>query len=464
MKACTEPKSPVAPSRAIPMPVAPPDFLLLRKRSMWASIVEGAFTTVFLTWTSGAVLTGYLIALGAGPRALAAAASMPLLVQLFSPLITWWASRVQNRIRYVQISTSLGRGLWIAAIFLPWLGFTRVEPALLLVILVGLSNLLQAGTGPAWISLMGDTVPHEMRGRYFGLRNGIMSVVAMTASLAAGFYLDRVESPGGFQFILALGSVFMLTGIALYGWQVDPPRALSRQPFLQAFREPFRDKAFVRFLCFSMYWSAAVMLGSPFVIPYFFKGLGMSFTQVALWSAIAAICTLGAAPMWGRIADQVGHKTVLKVTSLLVGIALPACWIFATPEMLMFIWISGVVDAFGWGGFNTAAFNMSLAAAPARSRMMYLAVLGAGTGITGCLAGMVSGPLLEQFETWTFEVDNWRWTPYHNLFLLTALLRSSAWIFLRGIPERPGRPLIAVLRESTQRGMSLLLQSRTGAT
>jgi MFS family permease len=442
---------------------SPVDLLLLKKRSLWVSIVEGGFTTVFMTWTSGAVLTGYLLALGAGPRALAAAASMPLLVQFFSPLITWWASRVRNRIRYLQTCTALGRGLWIAAVFLPWMGFTRIEPALALVILVGVSGLLQAGTGPAWISLMGDTVPNEQRGRYFGFRNGIMSVVAMSASLAAGFYLDRAPSPGGFQFVLALGAVFALVGIVLYGWQVDPPRPIVRPSFAAALAEPFRDKGFLRFLRFSMFWSAAVMLASPFVIPYFLTHLGMTFTQVALWSAIAAICTLGAAPLWGRIADQVGHKTVLKITSLLVGAALPLCWILSAPGFLLFIWISGVVDAIAWGGYNTAAFNMSLVTAPARSRMMYLAVLGAATGLTGCAAGMLSGPLLERLQQWTFERGGVQWTGYHSLFLLSALLRSSAWRLLRGVPERPGRPLVEVLREYTQRGVSLVLQSRTGA-
>lgn len=462
MRIYVDPESPPLPS--ITSRVSPVDLLLLKKRALWISIFEGAFTTVFMTWTSGAVLTGYLLALGAGPRTLAAAASMPLLVQVLSPIIAWWASRVRNRLRYIQTWTALGRGLWIAAVFLPFMGFSRVEPAIALVILVGVSGLLQAGTGPAWVSLMGDTVPHEQRGRYFGFRNGIMSVVALAASLAAGFYLDRAPSPGGFQFVLALGLVFALVGIVLYGWQVDPPRPIVRTPFLTALREPFRDKGFVRFLRFSMFWSAAVMLAAPFVIPYFLSHLGMTFTQVAIWSAIAALCTLGAAPLWGRIADQVGHKTVLKVTSLLVGTALPLCWMLSAPGFLVFIWISGVVDAIAWGGYNTAAFNMSLVTAPVRSRMMYLAVLGAATGLTGCAAGLLSGPLLEALQRWTFERGAFQWTGYHNLFLLSALLRSSAWRLLRGVPERPGRPLMEVLREYTQRGVSLVLQSRTGAT
>lgn len=429
---------------------------------MRASIWEGAFTIVFMTWTGGAVLTGYLLALGARPIHLAAAASLPLLIQVFAPVATWMASRMRNRILYLQLSTSFGRGLWAIAVFLPWLGLE--QPALALIAVLGVASLLQVGAGPVWVSLMGDTVPSDRRGSYFGFRNGMMAVITTTASLAAGYFLDRAPSPGGFQLILAIGLIFAAVGIVLYGQQVDPPRHIQKNSFLESIREPLRDRVFLRFLLFSMAWNAAVMIGSPFVIPYFFDHLKMSFTQVAIWSAIAAVCTLFVAPLWGRVADQVGHLTVLRVTSLLVSLVLPLCWLVSAPGFLTFIWISGVIDAFAWGGFNTAAFNMSLVTAPARARMMYLAVLSAATGLTGCLAGLASGHLLELFSRWSFSFGGFAWTGYHYLFVLTMLLRGSARFLLRGVPERPRRSLMSVLREYTQRGMSLLLQSRTGAT
>lgn len=447
-----------------PLRPSPCDALHRRRRTLWVSILEGSFTVFFLTWTTGAVLTGYLLALGAGPRVLAAAASMPLLVQLASPLMTALSGHVRRRTSYLQWVTSLGRGLWIIAVFAPLFGPLGWPPALVMVGLVAVSGLLQSGVGPAWISLMADVVPEEIRGRYFGFRNGIMAVIAMIASLSAGWYLDHAPAPGSFQFVFAIGLLFAAVGIVMYGWHEDPERTAPRLALGETIRVPLRDPNFRRFLWFSMYWQAAVMLASPFVIPYFLTHLKMSFTQVAIWGAIAAICTLGAAPLWGRLADQVGHKAVLMVTSILVGVALPICWIAAVPGFLLFIWIGGVMDAIAWGGVNTSLFNLSLVAAPPKQRMAYFAVLGAASGLTGCIAGLLSGPLLEGLMPYTFEVRGYQWTAYHSLFVISGILRTVAHRLLRSIPEPPARPLRAVLREYAQRGASLVLQSRTGAS
>ncbi len=443
---------------------APPDARRRAHRTLGLSVVEGSFTTVFLAWTSGAVLTGYLIALGAGPRALAAAASAPLLVQAFSPLLAWLGTRRARRTGYIQLLTTLGRGLWAYAIFLPWLVPDGWSAAWTLVGLIALSAFLQGGIGPAWISLMADIVPDSIRGRYFGFRNSVCGVVGMAAGLAAGAYLDRAASPGGFQMLLAAGLLFGLTGIVMYGWHEDPQRPAPRLAPWEMLVAPLRDPNFRRFLAFSMYWNAAVMLGSPFVIPFFLQHLGMSFTQVAIFSAIAATCGLVTMPLWGRIADQVGHKAVLGVTLVVVAAILPACWIFSAPGFLLFIWIGGVVDAVGWGGFNTALFNLSLNTAPARYRVAYMSVLGAAAGITGCATGLLSGPLLEALAPWSWEYRGFQWTGFHSLFAVSALMRGSAWLLLRRIPESRKRSLGDVLREYTQRGVSLLLQSRTGAS
>ncbi|HMP76403.1 MAG TPA: MFS transporter [Kiritimatiellia bacterium] len=442
---------------------APPDARRRAHRTLGISVIEGSFTTVFMVWTSGAVLTGYLLALGAGPRALAAAASLPLLVQIMAPLLAWLGTRLNRRVGYLQVVTALGRGLWILAVFLPWIVPDAWPAAWLLVALIGLSGFLQSGVGPAWVSLMADVVPNEIRGRYFGFRNSVCGVIGMAAGLAAGVYLDRVPSPGGFQMLISIGLLFALIGIVMYGWHEDPHRPALRLSLPDMLRTPFRDPNFRRFLAFSMYWNAAVMLGSPFVFPYFIRHLGMSFTQLAIFSAIAATCGLFTMPLWGRLADQVGHKTVMGVTLVVVAFLLPGCWILAAPGFLVMIWISGIVDAVGWGGFNIALFNLSLNTAPARYRIAYMSVLGACAGLTGCITGLLSGPLLEALAPWTWSIREYTWTGYHSLFLISALLRGSAWFLLRRIPEPRKRSLGDVLREYTQRGFSLLLQSRTGA-
>jgi len=48
---------------------------------MRLSILEGSFAMFFINWTSGSVLTGYALHLGATPTALGLIASVPLLGQ-----------------------------------------------------------------------------------------------------------------------------------------------------------------------------------------------------------------------------------------------------------------------------------------------------------------------------------------------------------------------------------------------
>lgn len=425
-------------------------------RTLWISILEGAITTVFLGWTSGAVLTGYLIYLGAGPLILAAAASVPLFIQVANPLLAWGASRQTRRLRYIGVMSTIGRGAWLLAVVLPLLGLPPAWWPLVMLGLLAFSSLAQTGAGLVWINLMADVVPEEVRGRYFGWRNAICGVVGTGAGLAAGWYLDRAPAPANFQMVLLVGVLFAAVGIALYFQHYEPRLTVARLSLGETLRVPLRDPNFRRFLWFAVYWNFSVMLAAPFVIPYFFKHLHMTFTQIAVWAGIASLCGLILGPLWGRIADRVGHKTVLTVTTFLAGSAHPLCWILAAPNFLWFIWLSGLMDALSWGGINTAMFNLTLASAPGRHRIAYIAVVGMFAGLAGCVAGLLSGVLLEALLPWTWSVGAFTWTGYHSLFSISGLLRTQAWRWLRPVHEPLSRPAAELLRDLWRRSLDLL--------
>ena len=435
---------------------APADRHRKVRDTLWISAVEGMFTVVFLSWTSGAVLTGYLIYLGAGPRILAAAASLPMLVQVFNPLQAWVASRVSNRLFYLSATATIGRGAWLLAVVLPLLGLPADWLPWILLALLAFSSLVQSGAGLTWVNLIGDVVPEEIRGQYFGRRNALCGLVITLAGLAAGWYLDRMPAPGSFQMVLTVGLLFAAVGIFLYLQHYVPPATTVRLSLGDTLRVPLRDANFRRFLIFAVYWSAAVMLASPFVIPYFLKHLRMSFTQVAIWAAIASLCGLVLSPWWGRLADRVGHKTVLIITTFVAGSFHPLCWMLAAPNFLFFIWLSGLMDALSWGGINTAMFNLSLASAPPRHRMAYIAVLGMATGLSGCVAGMLSGPLLEFLLRWSWSYEGYTWTGYHSLFLIAGLFRTQAWRLLKRVHEPLSQPAAYLLRDMWSRTLDRL--------
>jgi MFS family permease len=186
------------------------------RRTMRLSIYEGGLTQTFLTWTSGAVLIGYLLHLGATPTEIALVSSVPLLAQIMSPFAAFLAGALGHRRMLTASFAILGRGAWVFAVFIPQLPIPVEARSAILVWLVLFSSLFQASTATLWSAWMGDVVPEDVRGRYFGLRTGIVGVIGTVANLGAGWFLDRVGAPMSFQVVLAVSVVCAGLGTWLY--------------------------------------------------------------------------------------------------------------------------------------------------------------------------------------------------------------------------------------------------------
>ncbi|MEX2534410.1 MAG: MFS transporter [Trueperaceae bacterium] len=416
-----------------PNPPIPPEI----KRTMRASFVEGSAMQVFLNWTSGSVLIGYMLHLGASPTHLGLVASVPLLAQAMSPLAAWLAAVLGRRRLLVVLNAIFARGLWILAAVLPVLGLPPAAEPTFVVLLVLVSSVFQAANSTLWASWMADVVPDNLRGRYFGARTGIAGLVGTIANLSAGWYLDRAATPIGFQVVLIVGVVSAGISVLLYLVHFDPPSPRERVTLLHVVRTPLADDNFRRFLAFAVYWQFAVFLSAPFVFPYFLDELRLTFVQIAIWSAIAASSALATTMLWGRIADQVGNKAVLAIGTFVAGAALPTCWILAgITGRTFYIWLSAVFDAVAWGAIGPAIFNLALASAPRAKRTSFFAMYALASGVAGFIGGVLSGPLLLLLQP-LGSVTLWGvpLTPYYGLFVLSGLARTQAWRLLRRVKE-----------------------------
>lgn len=414
---------------------------------MRLSVLEGSVTQLFLNWTTGSVLIGYMLHYGASPAALGLVASVPLLAQMTSPLAAFLAGMLGRRKVLTAVAATIGRSAWILAALLPQFGLPDALMPTLLVALVAFSSLFQASAGTLWAAWIGDVVPDDRRGRYFGLRTGVVGVVGMVGNLSAGWFLDRVAAPLNFQIVLLVAVVCAAVGIVLYLLHHEPPTSSSRLGFKDTFVTPWRDANFRRFLVFAVYWHAAVLLAAPFVFPYFLGQLGMSFTQVAVWGTIASSCALLTTSQWGRVADRYGNKAVLAIGTFLAGTTLPLCWILASWGGLPFIWASAVFDALAWGAIGPALFNLALVSAPKSNRVTFIAMFSLTTGLAGFAGGVMSGPVLALLLPHSFDLGAFTWTGYHSLFLLSGLCRMQAWRLLRPVQETRAWRTRDMLRE-----------------
>jgi MFS family permease len=420
------------------------------RRTMRLAIVEGSFTQVFLNWTTGSVLVGFMLHLGAAPAEIALVSAVPYLSQLASPVAAFMAAAMGRR-RMLTVAMSLGSRLsWLLAASLPmWPIDDGVRPWLLVAIVLFASLFLAAGN-TLWTAWMGDVVPERERGRVFGLRTGVSGMVGMAANIGVGAFLDAVAAPISFQLALVVAVVTGLLGVAILGLQLDPPSPLERVRWRDLITLPLRDVGFRRFLRFTLYWNFVVMLSGPFVIPYFLQELHLTFTQVALYSAVSATAALFTTYFWGRVADRRGHKPVLIVGTLLVGLFLPSGWILAgILGNLWWLWIAAMAEAAGWGAVRLATFNLALGSAPRANRAVFIAMVGVATGAAGFAGGAIAGPLLVFLQGYEWTVLGATWNGYHSLFLIAAITRSQGFWWLLSVPERTPVPV----RARAQRGL-----------
>ncbi|MFU8888128.1 MAG: MFS transporter [Trueperaceae bacterium] len=413
------------------------------RRTMRLTILEGSFTQVFLNWTTGSVLVGFMLHLGAAPTELALVSAAPHLSQLASPFAAYLAALLGRRKALTVTMALAARLTWLLAAALPAFGLPDAARPWALIGLVLVSSLFLASHNTVWTAWMGDVVPERERGRAFGLRTGVMGVVGTAANLGAGAFLDRVGAPLSFQVVLLVAVVAGLVGAAVVAQQFDPPTAVERVRWRQLLTLPWRDRGFRRLLRFTAYWNFVVMLSGPFVTPFYLQELGMTFTQVALAGTLTALTALVTTPLWGRVTDRVGHKRVLMLGTFLVGLLLPGGWIVAgLTGSLAWIWATSVADAFAWGAVRLAAFNLALASAPRTNRVVFIAMLGLATGVSGFLGGAIAGPLLLALQRLDVTVLGARPSGYVWLFAVALLLRTQAWWWLRSVPDdgggRPG--------------------------
>ena len=321
---------------------------------------------------------------------------------------------------------------------------------------------------PAWTSWMADVVPERSRGKYFSRRRQWGIASAIPAALFAGWWLDRLNSPGHpanplvimewCAILFMCSAVFGFFDIHLFQSVPDhsqpPPKRAS---IVDIFAGPMRDRQFLWFGGFIGTLTFAVSFMGQFVTLYMLEKLGSTSTQVQFMLLVAPmIAQLLVLPIWGRAADRMGKKPVLAIASLgLVPVGFG--WCFCSREHLWFGYLLSALGAALWVGVEVANLNLVLEMAgsgdsdgESRGGSNYVAVNSVIINIAGCLGGLSAGLIAQ-------SLHNWHWNPgilglhemgcYEVLFALSGVLRLVAVVvFLPMIHEPAAKPTRETLR------------------
>lgn len=299
---------------------------------------------------------------------------------------------------------------------------------------IALAVLRDAGANlsfPAWISMTGEMVPLEGRGRYFGSRNFIYGIVGMAVTLLSGELITRMGAPQGYQ--VALAAAFVIGSGATYSfWRLKDPRhgqpvrAETGMSLKGALKDIWAHKAFVA-LCLVMgLWNFSINIAGPFFNVRMVQDLKFTATMVGLSGISSTISSLLVQRKMGEIADRLGPRRVMMLCMLLIPF-LPAAWVWITE-----FWQVALLNVFTgalWGAFGLVSFNFLLTLTPDAQRARYSAVY--QILVTSSLAlGAAAGAWI---------ISQWS---YPGVFLGSAAGRMlAAILFVLFVPAvEKGRP------------------------
>lgn len=393
--------------------------------------------------------SAYALYLNATAGQVGLLATLPALLGSFAQLVAaWWAERRGQRLPLIVAGLAAQGLLWVPVILFPLL----CPQHAVAILLVALTFYYGANhfANPLWHSLMGDLVPEDMRGRYFGERSRLMNLANFVALVSAGLVLRFAKMHGdtgaGFATIFAIAMGARALSVYKVRKVVEralPAGRLSLHP--RSLWRELKGSQFARFGVFTAVMSFSAGIAGPFYAVYMLRDLHFSYVQFMATQAIVVVSQVGTLLLWGRIADRFGNRFVLAITGSIIPVT-PLLWLLTTQfgAILLIQLLNGIA----WAGFNLSAGNFVYDAVPRERRSLYNAIHNVLTAFA-LVAGASLGGFLESHVAPTIRVfgfglgNSFLW-----IFLISGLARlNTALGFI---------PLLRELRASAQQAPSVL--------
>ncbi len=418
------------------------------RSSLIASSAEGMMAEVVTACAGGAVLTGWALYLNCSALCIGILGALPFLSQLVQLPAAWFTSFLGHR-RVAIAAVAASRQALLPLAVLPFLPLSESWQRTVLLAVAAASSLLGVVGNNAWVTWMGELVPLQIRGRYFGRRTASCTLSGVASSLAAGLALDGAGRRHGTGTALAVLALLACIAGAISAWlmtrQSDTaPAETGAALELRAAVKPLLDPSAQRVLAYQIAWNAAVGIAGSFFSLHMLCNLKMGFALVAAQGAAVAAVRILAAPLWGKTIDRVGARPVLVACCF--GIcATPIIWLLATPDFLWPVALDAVYSGGLWAGHGLASFQLPLSVAPRRGRAFYLAAFSTAGGISYALASAAGGALVTNLPA-DLMLGNRPLLGLHVLFILSAAGRLAAALFSLRIVEPRSRSLDELFR------------------
>lgn len=294
------------------------NFLHLYLDIAWFAITAAtamSFVGVFITRQGASAFQLGLMSAGPGV--------MNLLVSM--PAGRWLERRPVEK--SVLWTAGLARATYIPWVLLPFFLGPMAQVWAVLALTV-LASIPSAALNIGFNTLFAEAVPPEWRGHVAGRRNALYAVIFIGVTLLAGWILNTLSFPLGYQVIFALGVVGAAMSTVHLGLvrlrQTEPsapvpdapPVAPSKRPGLRL--EVLRG-AFGKVLAALFLFHLTLFLPSPLFPLYMVNDLQLTDSQISVGTALFYVAMLAGSLGLGGLVRRWGNQKLTAMGALLIS-------------------------------------------------------------------------------------------------------------------------------------------------
>ncbi len=278
------------------------------------------------------------------------------------------------------------------------------DPTWLLLISVILYGLFSSGAGLSgfvFLELVAKAIAPNKRGKFFGLRTAIGSLLSATFGAALiSFFLVAFAFPTNFGYVFLVGAVIATLGLICMAIMREPraPMVPDERSFLEHFRMGWHiyrsDRRYFRYVNIRLLM-ASWTIGVPFLVLFANNRLGFQTGDLGIFIAADCIGVIAGSFFWGRLTDRKSSKACLEVVAV-IGALMPLIvllyLVFPLPRVLypVVFSLAAAVDA----GTGIGGLTYLIEISPEHDRSTYIALFNSLLALP-CFLTALAGALLD---------------------------------------------------------------------
>ena len=312
--------------------------------NFWVNVLDLSFYMLAMNLVSQATVMPLLVSKLTDSKL--AIGFIPAIASLGFLLPQLFAANFTERLRYkkpfvVLISGAGERGPFLYIGLVVWfLAVSHPQLTLLLIFLFLAMWAICAGVAmPAWSDLIAKVIPVQRRGVWSGTANGLGALMGVVGAWGAGLILAGYPFSVNFAlaFFLAFGAqIISWIGLALNrepAGLVIKPHISQKEYFGQLPALLRSDPNYVHYLISRSVTNLGGM-AAGFLMVYGMERYSFGGAQVGALTALLAGSQAVMNPLWGLVADRVGHKLVLVAATFCILLATASALLIPSPAAL----------------------------------------------------------------------------------------------------------------------------------